>query len=315
MKARTLILTAAIAASMALGGCSQVKKLLGGGKASGQVVATVDGQEITSLELRQEMGNFSSRDPKIVKLAQQQALQQIIMRKLLVQKAKADKLDKTQDYTLQVHRGAETLLAQLEQRKLASGVTTPTRQDAQTFMASNPGRFAQRQVLVVDQVIAGPNKLQADKLKSLTTLEQVKALFQQEGVPFQENVVSIDSLTADPRLVDQINKLPSGEVFIVPQGGALIFNRISSTRSAPFTGDAAVTYAMNALRGQRAQDVVRTKMDTLRKDAESKIVYNAAFKPPPPAKPGAPAAPAAAAPATPPAAAAPAAPPPAPKAP
>lgn len=286
MKAKTLMLTAAIAVSMTLGGCSQIKKLVGG-KPAGQVVATVNGDEITSLQLRQEMGNFSSRDPKIVKLAQQQALQQIIMRRLLVQQAKTDKLDKSADYTLQVQRGEEALLAQSFQRKIAATIPAPTRAEADAYVAANPSRFSGRRVLVVEQLIAPPNKISPEKFKPLNTLEEVKALYQAEGATFQENVSSVDTLTADPRLVTQMDKLPPGEVFVVPQGGALIFNRITSARSVPFTGDAAINFAMNAIRGQKAQDVVRKRMETMRKDAEAKIVYNAAFKPPAPAKPGA----------------------------
>lgn len=284
MKAGTLILTGAVVVSMTLGGCSQIKKLVGG-KPSGQVVATVNGEEITSLELRQEMGGFASRDPKIVKLAQQRALQQIIMRRLLAQKAKADKLDKTAEYTLQVRRGEETLLAQTYERKLASASSTPSRQDAQTFIESNPGRFAQRRILVVDQLITAPSpKITPDSLKPLKTLEEVKVLLQQNNLPFQENVVSIDTLSADSRMVGQIDHLPPGEVFVVPQNGALTFNRISSTRPVPFTGDAAVRYATNTVKGQRAQSLVQTKLETIRKEAEPKIVYNAAFKPAAPAK-------------------------------
>lgn len=293
MKAKTLMLTAAIAASMTLGGCSQIKKLVGG-KPAGQVVATVNGDEITALELQQEMQGFTSRDPKIMKLAQQQALQQIIMRQLLVQRAKAEKLDKTADYTLQVRRGEQALLAQAYQRKMAATVAVPSRQDAEAFITANPARFADRKIYVVDQVIAGPNKIPPENFKPLNTLEDVKALFSQESVPYQENVVSFDTLTADPRLVGQVNKLPSGEVFVVPQRGALIFNRVSNVKSVPFGGDAAISYAINVLRNQKAQETVRTRMELIRKEAESKIVYNAAYKPAPPAKPGAaaPAAPA-----------------------
>jgi len=285
LKAKTLIITAAVAMSMTLGGCSQVKKLVGGNKPSGQVVATVDGDEITALELRQEMGNFSSRDPKIMKQAQQQALQQIIMRHLLVKKAKAEKLDKTADYTLQVRRGEQALLAQTYQRKIATTVAVPSRQDAEAFVTSNPARFVDRKIYVLDQVIAPPSKITPDRFKALNTLEDVKSLFGQESVSYQENVVSLDTLSADPRMVDQIGKLPAGEVFVVPQRGALVFNRISEVKSAPFTGDAAIAYAINILRNQKAQETVRTRMELIRKEAESKIVYNAAYKPEtPPAK-------------------------------
>ena len=72
MKSKTVILMTVAAASLSLGGCDKIKHLIGG-KPSGQVVATVNGDEITALELKAEMGGFSSRDPKIQKAAEQQA--------------------------------------------------------------------------------------------------------------------------------------------------------------------------------------------------------------------------------------------------
>src|SRR5215831_14022696 len=100
----------AAAASVSLAGCDKIKHLLGG-KPSGQVVATVDGNEITTLELKAEMGGFTARDPKIQKAAEQQVLQQIILRRLVADEARKQKLDKVSDYTIQVKRGEETLLA------------------------------------------------------------------------------------------------------------------------------------------------------------------------------------------------------------
>ena len=158
MKAKTLMLVAVLPVALTLAGCSQVKKLVGG-KPKGQVVATVNGQEITTTELGTEMGSFSSKDPAVVKAAQQQALQQIIMRDLLSQKAREAKIDKSPEYTVQVKRGEETLLVQLYQRKLGASVAAPSRQDAEGFIQSHPTMFTGRKILVVDQVIAGQTKL------------------------------------------------------------------------------------------------------------------------------------------------------------
>jgi len=296
LKTRALIVVAAVSAGLALSGCDQAKKLMGGGKPSGQVVATVNGEEITTLQLRTELGNFGSRDPAIMKAAQQQALQRIILRKLLAEEGRKQKLDKGTDYTLQVERGQETLLAQLYQRKLASGTAQVTRPQAQSFVAAHPEMFANRQVLFVDQVIAAPTKIAPDRLRPLKSLSEVKELLDSEGVQYQENAVVIDTLTGNPQLVKAVQGLPPGEVFVIPQGGSLLFNQVSATRSTPFTGDMATAYAMNALRGQKAQELVTKKVTEMRKAAEAKITYNAAYKPPPP-KAKAPAAPAAAAPA------------------
>jgi len=293
-------------AALLLSGCDQVKKLVGGGKPSGQVVATVDGQEITSLQLRAELGGFGSRDPKIMKAAQQQALERIILRKLMAEQARKDKLDKSADFTLQLERGEENLLAQLYQRRLASKVTQPSQQAAADYVSSHPDQFANRRVYFVDQLIAGPNKIAPDRFRPLKSLAEVKGLLDSEGVAYQEGASVLDTLTANPQLVAAVNGLPSGEVFVVPQGNALLFNQITGSRAVPFGGEQAKNFAMNALRQQNAQKTVADSITGMRKAAESKIVYNAAFKPTPPAKGGAPAATAPAAPA-PAAAAAPAA--------
>lgn len=305
MKTKALVTVAAISVSLALSGCDQVKKLVGGGKPTGQVVATVNGEEITSLQLRAELGSFASRDPAVMKAAQQQALQRIILRKLLAEEARELKLDKGTDYTLQVERGEETLLAQLYQRKLAGQTTQPTRAEAEAFVNARPEMFVNRRVLFVDQVIAAPNKVTPEKLRPLKTLQEVKVLLAQEGIQYQENAVVLDTLTGNPALVRAVNNLPPGEVFVIPQGGAMLFNQVSASRPAPFIGDMATAYATNALRGQKAQDYVTKKVSDMRKAAEPKIVYNPAYKPPPPKKAGAKApaaAPATAAPAVEPAA-------------
>jgi EpsD family peptidyl-prolyl cis-trans isomerase len=289
---------AAVSAALALSGCDQVKKLAGGGKPSGQVVATVDGEEITSLQLRAELGNFGSRDPNVMKAAQQQALQRIILRKLLAEEARKMKLDKGTDYTLQVERGQETLLAQLYQRKLAAQTSQPNRTDAQAYVNAHPEMFANRRVFFVDQVIAAPSKIPPEQLRPLKTLDEVKALLATNGVQYQENAVVLDTLTGNPQLVKAVLGLPPGEVFVIPQGQSLLFNQVTATRSTPFIGDMAEAFAMNTMRGQKAQEYVAKKITDLRKGAESKITYNPAYKPPPPNKAGPPAkAPAAGAPA------------------
>jgi EpsD family peptidyl-prolyl cis-trans isomerase len=263
---------------LTLSGCDKIKGLMGG-KPSGQVVATVNGQEITSLELKSELNGFAARDPKVMKTAQQQALQQIILRRLVVQKAKDEKLDKSPDYTLQLRRGEEGLLTQLYERKIASKVEPPTQRDAENYVASHPDQFANRKIITLDQVVAAPTKVDPQKLASLKTLDEVKALFDANSVPYQESAGELDSLNANPQMIAQILKLPPNDVFVVPQRGAYVFNRISSVRTVPFRGDLATNYATNLLRQQRAQDSVRKQVVALRTAAEPKIVYAAGFKP------------------------------------
>ena len=104
-------------ACLAMGACK-----FGGGddkKApTGQVVATVNGEEITMRDLNLEMAGANIPDPKAMKAAQEQTLQKMIERKVLAQNAKTQGLDKSPDYALQQNRATEALLAQALQTKL-----------------------------------------------------------------------------------------------------------------------------------------------------------------------------------------------------
>jgi EpsD family peptidyl-prolyl cis-trans isomerase len=283
------MVAALIAATATLGGCDQVKKLAGGGKPAGQVVATVDGEEITALELRQELGNFSSRDPAVLKAAQQRALENIILRKLVVQKAKDEKLDKSADYSVQLRRGEDSLLAQLYQRKIAAGIAAPTRDEGESYVAAHPEKFSGRRILIIDQLVVGPNKIAPDRFKPIKTFDEVKALMDAEHVPYQVNVATIDTLTANPQVLQQIDKLPPGEIFVIPQGGGYLFNKITDTRSGPFEGDPAVAYAINQVRAQRSREAITRQVELLRKQSSNEVVYNEAYKPGAAAKAAAPA--------------------------
>ena len=228
LKTKMLLLVTVIALGMGVAGCGKIKSLIGG-KPTGQVVATVNGQEITVTELNQELRGLNTRDPKIVKQAQTQALQRIIVRDLLVQQAREAKMDKTPGYTNQIRRGELDLLAQSQQQKLAQAATVPSRQDGEAFVTSHPDMFAKRQILILDQVAVGPNKIAPERFKDLKTLSEVKALFTTENLPYQENVATLDTLSTPPQMVEQISKMPADEVFIVPARGALVFNHVSET--------------------------------------------------------------------------------------
>jgi EpsD family peptidyl-prolyl cis-trans isomerase len=278
MASRALIIALVTGLGLATAGCDQIRTKLGG-QPKGQVVATVNGEEVTSLELRSELGGFSSRDPKVFKQAQDQALQQIIIRTLLAQKAKAQKLDKVPQFTLQLKRGGQTLLAQLYEGKLFGKVAPPTQTEAANFVSAHPDQFANRRIYVVDQIVAPSQGLKKEELLPLKSLEEVKAYLDNKAVPYQENIAAIDSLSADEKILKPIEALPPGEVFIVNQAPMMLFNRIERRKDAPLRGPAAMAQAEAQLRQLQALDFVRTQLLGMRRSAESSITYAKGYKP------------------------------------
>lgn len=282
--ARALIVSSA--ACLLLGGC-HLGQLLGlhtKKPPTGQVVATVQGREITVRELNLEMGGAQVSDPKARKALEQEALNRIITRKILAKAATDQGLDKTPDFIIQRGREIETILAQDLQAKIASQVPTATKDEAQAFIAAHPDIFAERKVWLLDQIRIGrprdPRVLKT--LEPLKTLPQVELQLNQLHLQFQTVQTPFDSVGADPKFVDEILKLPAGEIFIFPSGDSVLINQIRETKVVPFTGDPATSYAQNVINRQRTQEVIKRQMAEIIDKARSDVRFNAQYAPPKP---------------------------------
>ena len=134
---------AALAGIAALAACHK--------QPDGQVVATVNGDEVTLQELNTELQstNIASGDKQAVQKA---LLQRVIDRKLIDGLAKDRDLQKSSDYLAQSRRLNELLLEQLYAKQQLAAVPVPSGADITKFMTDNPGVFANRQQLILDQI-------------------------------------------------------------------------------------------------------------------------------------------------------------------
>jgi peptidyl-prolyl cis-trans isomerase C len=265
--------------------CLAVSACDGKGEAkapAGQVVATVDGQEITVRDLRAEMGGTNYPDPVARKAAESAAVQSIVSRKLLAKAAEDRDLDKTPDFALLKQRANELALAQALQESILKTVPPATRDEAERYVLAHPDMFSQRKVFVVDQIrTVQPSPQIVDKLRPLKTLDDVKELFAREGVPYDTTTDKIDAVGSDPRIIESIANLGPGEVFALPSGLTLTINRITETRIRPFTGEPAVNFAMRMLTRERSQQTLAREVQAITANAENKIKYNKDYQPAP----------------------------------
>jgi EpsD family peptidyl-prolyl cis-trans isomerase len=274
---RGLLLAAS--ACLILAGCGQKPP-------SGQVVATVKGKEVTSIELNNELNGFQAPNAQIRKAAEMQALNGILVRKVLAQAAEKAGIGKTPGFAQQEQRLHETLLIQDWQAQITKAVPPPSHEEVEKFVAEHPDMYAARKIFEVDQLrfprSNDPNVIKG--LQPLKTLEAVEALMTANKIPFRTGRNEIDALTVDPNVVAQIVKLPPGEVFIVPSGNVLVANRIVNTRVEPVVGDAATQHATAFLKAQRTQEAIRRQFGAVLARGKKDIVYSKAYQPPAPPK-------------------------------
>jgi EpsD family peptidyl-prolyl cis-trans isomerase len=276
----------AVALSGLLVACGDKKG--GGGTPSGQVVARLDGTDITILEVNAELAGVQLPPNVSRREAEQAALQNIITRRMLMKAAKERKLDQTPQFKLQERRAGEQLLVQALAQDIASKVSQPTREDADKFIAENPGLFAERRILVVDQIqFPRPADLGKLALADVKTMEGVENVLRGASIPFRRQPASIDLLGANPQFVREINKVLAANpqelfMFPAPAGGGqvMLVNQVRESRLDPFVGERARTFAQNYLRQLRVQEALAKELKARQEAAKALVTYQEGYAPP-----------------------------------
>ncbi len=314
----------ALLATAALGSltaCGDSKKT-----PEGQVVATIDGKDITIHEVNAEIGLLPNRGgdaPR--KLIESVALARVIERRMLADEAQKRKLDKNPQFLLARQRVEEGLLVQALQGDIQQKVIAATRESAQKFVAENPSIFGDRKIFTIDQIqFLRPANINDLPFKEAKTMAAVERILTDANIEFRRAPQQLDSLTTNPALVKEVTKLSdagNGEPFMFvdqPAGApapVIYVNNVTSTKTQPFTGEKAISYAQNILQRQEVQKRLASELKAFQDSYKSKIVYAKGYGPPQLPKPaGAPAPGTAPGAAKPSAAAAPATPAPAPAA-
>jgi peptidyl-prolyl cis-trans isomerase C len=275
-------LVATVALGVALAGCSK--------KPTDQVVAIVNGEEISLPELNAELGNAQVPAGVDKKMVQQQLLQRLVDRRLLAQAAKEQGLDRDPAFIVEQRRVNESLLVEKLAKRTNDTIPVPTAADIDKFIAGNPSLFAGRQLYSVDQIAfatpADPTQLKA--LEPAKTMAEVAGVLQQLGIKFQRANRVVDSATVPPEQMQKITSLPKGEPFVVPSNGQVTVNVIVGGKAEPLPETQSRAMAVRALRSQSLAKLGEARLKEAR--TKAKIDYQTGFAPP--AKPGAPAAPA-----------------------
>lgn len=275
-------------AALLLAGCGGSDGGEGEPLAKGQTVATVNGKDVTVHQLNAELMGVNLPEGEQRKQVEQAALQAVIGRQILADIARERGIDKSPSYLMQQRRANEALLVQMLRSDIASRIPPPTREDAEAYMRANPDLFAQRKIYQLDQIqFATPDDMnKVRRLEPLQTMEQVEQQLIQDRIEYRRGNARLDSVGTNPDLIRQIARLPEGEIFVVPQQGAIVASRITGVQVVPFEGEQAINYAMNLVQNQRMQQATERELKAKIEEARKTINYQKGFGPPAGQQPG-----------------------------
>jgi EpsD family peptidyl-prolyl cis-trans isomerase len=250
-----------------------------GGDPTGQVVAVVNGEEITQAEINTEIAALAVPPTGNKEEIRRQILQQLVDRRLMAQVAKEEGFDREPDFINRERKMREELLVQMYGQKVADTIGIPDPATVRQFLAENPGKFAQRVNYTVDQVVfAYPSDpkvmkaLEADK--TLADVERTLARFK---VNYSRGNNSLDSRSVPAAALKQIQSLPAGEPFVIPVDGRVTVSVITGSQPVPTTEQEAAPLAAQEIRADTLSKALQARLDAAR--AKADVSYQDGFAP------------------------------------
>lgn len=249
-------------------------------KAEGQVVAVVNGEEITLNELNAEIAEMNLPPNADKQAARAQILQKMIDRRLLAQAAKEAGIDRDPTYISQERRMDEQLLVSMYGKKAMDTVPVPGNAEVDKFIAEHPAMFADRTRYALNQLQfdmpADANRLK--ELESANSIEDVATRLTAMGIKFEQGKGALDSAVVPEQIISRINSLPAGEPFIVPQGNKVVVSVVTGTEKVALPPEKARSIAAQALRAQSLNKIGEDRLKEAK--AKAKIEYQAGYEAP-----------------------------------
>lgn len=279
-------------------------------KKTGQALASVNGEEITVLQLNEEMQRSGVQAAQ-QETARKQLLEGLIDRQLLQNEAAKDKLERDPQVMQAIERAKAMIVAQAYMQKRIGNQARPAKTDVEQYYQQHPEFFANRkqfdmrQLVLATKDVSEPLKAQLDSVKSL---DEAAAWLDQHQIKYVRAGLTRTSTDLPPELGARLASMPKGQLFIIREGERSMLIQIAEIKDSPLSLDAATAQIEQFLFNKKNKEAAEAEIKRLRSTA--KIEY---FNKPADGAPGAPGAPAspaaatAAAPAATPAAGAPAA--------
>jgi hypothetical protein len=262
-----LLCSGLVALAALTAGCHQQ----GGG---GQVLATVNGQEITPQDLQAE----ARSNPGLAKADSSVLLQRVIARALLAQAGHNRGMDRYPGYPSDIARLKQDFIAQRMARSSLKAPPTPTAADLAKVMADNPYSFARRQNVTVDDITMQPPPGSAESLESLKYPSDIMARLTRLSIPNSRRTVTLDTAKIPAALAARLSTESVGDLFFVRNDNELAAMTVTARTPVVTPPEEQQAAATQIFQSAKVQDEIEALVGQLR--ASAKIVYTNGFVPP-----------------------------------
>ena len=249
-------------------------------KSDTQVVAMVNGDEITIHQVNFQLQRMGQMTEAQSKLAAKQVLARLVEMQLLKQQAIETKLDKDPNVLQAMESSKDQMLAQAYLEKLMTKAPKSSTSEIDTFYKEHPELFENRRVFRLQELVVSVNKDKLGEteasLKAIKGINEIATWLKDKNIPFtiNSNVKAAEQLPSE--LLKKLQVLKDGEVLIVATSNGLNVVHIAASQTVPITRAKATPVIEQYFFNQNKTKLAKNEMLALNEKA--KIEFVGAFK-------------------------------------
>ena len=268
---------AALAVTL-LAACGQ-KKEVGAADAASEVVAKVNGDDLTAAQLTIALQKQRGMRPDAGDAAAKQVLDQLIDEQIVAQKAIAAKLDQDPKVAAQIEAARRDILARRFIESAAETAGKPAGDAVQKFYDSRATLFAQRKVYTLQRLdIQAPENRRAEvdaHVQSLKTAAELADWLKSQKLPVTTKQEQDAAEQLPPNVLEKLATMKDGESMVVPSQFGVAALTLVSSASAPKTLADARPAIEQYLSTQGRRELIMNLQKTIRDGA--KVEYQGRF--------------------------------------
>lgn len=230
-----------------------------------QVAAKVNGAEILVHQVKSESGASVA-----------QALDKIIDRELLVQKALDAGLERDPQVAQALDHARRQVLAQAWVERAARAAAQPSAEEVRAFYAENEALFARRRIYRLQELVVSSPAEMVDVLRAeaarAASLEQVADWLRARHAKFSQVGVTQPAEQLPLRYLPQLARMGEGDIAVFPSPLGASVVQLVHAQEAPLNERQAAPLIEQFLAGRRRLEVAAAEVRRLRQAANIEYV-------------------------------------------
>ena len=239
----------------------------------GQALANVNGEEITVLQLNEELqraGVPAARQQQ----ASKQLLQALIDRELLERAAVGEKLDRDPKVMGAIERARSLIVAQAYMQKRLAKLPPPTPAEVEAYYKEHPDFFDKRKQFSMEQLTLAAADLTPEvraAADGARSLEEVALWLDAHGIKYGRAQVTRSTADLNAALSKKLLGMQKGQLFSVREGERAMLLSLAEVRDAPVPLTVAAPQIAQFLVTRKNKELAAAEVERLRQGA--KIEY------------------------------------------